>query len=71
MKKAIENFKAIIGKMDEKIQGIQNEVIALEAEMKASEQKYHQMMLDDSTGVKEYTTEQLNKPKSRAEELKS
>jgi predicted nucleic acid-binding Zn-ribbon protein len=71
MKKAIDIFNTTVSKLDERIKTLQNEVSSLEADKKSAEENYRQMMVDDSTGVKEYTTEQLNKPKQRVDELNS
>lgn len=71
MKTAIDNFKTTISKIDERINTLQSEVRSLESEKKGAAEKYRKMMVDDSTGAKEYTTEQLNQPKQRVDELNS
>ena len=67
--KSIEIFKEMAERFDKRIAGLREEIRTLEQQKKATEEQYKQMMTDDATGVKEYSTEQLSKLKMRIHEL--
>lgn len=71
MFKEFEALKQAAGNIDSRVKALRSELESKKKEHAGAAAQYRQMMVDDSAGVKEYTTEQLNKAKMHADELAS
>ncbi|AKG34663.1 hypothetical protein [Paenibacillus durus] len=71
MIKEIEIFEQTRANIDSRIKQLTTEVGQRKDQHEKAVSKYKDMMLEDSAGIKSYTTAELNKAKMRADELAS